>query len=80
MIGVGTIINTIAVLVGGALGMGLGFLLGSFLAATFLSPLLGGWRNVLLLYGGVSVVFSLLCSRCTHLSLFISTYLIYGGK
>jgi cyanate permease len=31
--------------------MALGFLLGSMLSATTLSPLLGGWRNVLILYG-----------------------------
>ncbi len=34
-----------------AMGMALGFLLGSLLSATIFSPLLGGWRNVLIVYG-----------------------------
>jgi MFS family permease len=34
-----------------SMGMALGFLLGSMFSATTLSPLLGGWRNVLILYG-----------------------------
>jgi MFS family permease len=34
-----------------SMGMALGFLLGSLLSATFFSPLLGGWRNVLIVYG-----------------------------
>ncbi|MFT3892826.1 MAG: MFS transporter [Anaerolineales bacterium] len=34
-----------------SMGMALGFLLGSFLSATIFSPLLGGWRNVLIAYG-----------------------------
>ena len=34
-----------------SMGMALGFLLGSLLSATTLSPLLGGWRNVLIAYG-----------------------------
>ena len=37
-------------------GMALGFLLGSLLSATVLSPWLGGWRQVLYLYGALSVV------------------------
>jgi MFS family permease len=40
-----------------SVGMALGFLLGSLLAATFFSPLLGGWRNVLFMYGAVAVLF-----------------------
>ena len=43
-----------------SLGMALGFLCGALLAATVLSPLLGGWRNVLLVYGAVAVVFGIL--------------------
>ena len=43
-----------------AVGMALGFLLGSLLGATFFSPLLGGWRNVLFMYGAVSVLFGIL--------------------
>lgn len=42
-----------------SVGMALGFLLGSLLAATVLSPLLGGWRGVLFAYGAVSILFSL---------------------
>lgn len=34
-----------------SMGMALGFLLGALFSATTLSPLLGGWRNVLILYG-----------------------------
>ncbi len=41
-------------------GMGLGFTVGSLISATILSPLLGGWQNVLFLYGGISVIIGLL--------------------
>jgi cyanate permease len=41
-------------------GMGLGFTVGSMISATVLSPLLGGWQNVLFLYGGISFVIGLL--------------------
>jgi NNP family nitrate/nitrite transporter-like MFS transporter len=41
-------------------GMGLGFMLGAMLSATVMSPLLGGWRNVLFLYGGVSIFLGLI--------------------
>jgi MFS family permease len=34
-----------------SMGMASGFLVGSLISATFLSPWLGGWRNVLFLYG-----------------------------
>ncbi len=34
-----------------SMGMAVGFLLGSMFSATVLSPLLGGWRNVLIVYG-----------------------------
>jgi len=43
-----------------SLGMALGFVCGALLAATVLSPLLGGWRNVLFLYGAVAVLFGIL--------------------
>jgi cyanate permease len=43
-----------------ATGMSLGFTIGAMLSATVLSPWLGGWRNVLFLYGAVSVAFSML--------------------
>lgn len=42
-----------------AVGMGTGLMLGSAVSATILSPLLGGWRNVLFLYGAISIVISL---------------------
>jgi MFS family permease len=42
-----------------ALGMALGFLLGALLAATVFSPILGGWRNVLFMYGAVAILFGL---------------------
>ncbi|MFC1949594.1 nitrate/nitrite transporter [Chloroflexota bacterium] len=41
------------------MGMGLGLMLGPLISATILSPLLGGWRNVLFLYGAISVVISI---------------------
>lgn len=40
-------------------GMALGFMLGSLLGATVLSPLLDGWRNVLFVYGGLAVLVAL---------------------
>lgn len=40
-----------------SMGMALGFLLGSFFSATTLSPLLGGWRNVFILYGLIGALF-----------------------
>jgi MFS family permease len=43
-----------------AFGMAFGFLLGSLLAATVFSPILGGWRNVLFVYGAVAIVFGML--------------------
>ncbi len=43
-------------------GMALGFLLGSLLSATVLSPWLGGWRQVLFLYGALSVVMGIFWS------------------
>ncbi len=43
-----------------SMGMALGFMMGAMLSATVLSPLLGGWRNVLFLYGAISIVISLL--------------------
>lgn len=43
-----------------SVGMAFGFMLGSLLAATVLSPWLGGWRPVFLLYGAIALLFSLL--------------------
>jgi MFS family permease len=40
-----------------SVGMALGFLLGSLLAATVFSPLFGGWRNVVFVYGAVAILF-----------------------
>ena len=42
-----------------SVGMALGFLSGSLLAATVFSPLLGGWRNVLFVYGAVAILFGI---------------------
>jgi MFS family permease len=42
-----------------AAGMALGFMTGSLISATFLSPWLGGWRRVLFFYGGVAVLLSI---------------------
>jgi CP family cyanate transporter-like MFS transporter len=41
-------------------GMGLGFTVGALISATVMSPLLGSWREVLYLYGGISVIIGLL--------------------
>jgi MFS family permease len=38
----------------GAMGIGFGLMLGPMISATVLSPLLGGWRNVLYLFGAIS--------------------------
>jgi len=40
-------------------GMALGFMSGSMVSASVLSPWLGGWRQVLFFYGGVAVVMSI---------------------
>jgi len=40
-------------------GMALGFMVGSLVSATFLSPWLGGWRGVLFVYGGLSALLGL---------------------
>jgi ACS family D-galactonate transporter-like MFS transporter len=42
-----------------SMGMAFGFLIGSMLSATLLSPLLGGWRNVFILYGCVGALFAI---------------------
>jgi len=42
-----------------SVGMALGFLSGALLAATVFSPLLGGWRNVLFVYGAVATLFGI---------------------
>lgn len=42
-----------------SMGMALGFLLGALLSATTFSPLLGGWRNVLIVYGVLGALFSI---------------------
>ena len=41
------------------MGMGLGFMLGSLLSDSLLSPLLGGWRNVFLVYGLLGAAFAI---------------------
>ncbi|MCL4832760.1 MAG: MFS transporter [Caldilineaceae bacterium] len=43
-------------------GMASGFMLGSLLGASVFSPLLGGWRNVLFVYGGVALLVALIWS------------------
>ncbi len=42
-----------------SMGMALGFLIGSLFSATTLSPLLGGWRNVLIAYGVIATLLSI---------------------
>ena len=43
-----------------SMGMAIGFTVGAMISATVLSPALGGWRNVLFLYGGASAAIGLL--------------------
>ena len=43
-----------------AMGMGFGLMLGPMISATILSPLLGGWRGVMVLYGAVSMAVGIL--------------------
>lgn len=42
-----------------SMGMGFGFFVGSMVSATVLSPWLGGWRAVFLLYGSVGALLTL---------------------
>jgi MFS family permease len=42
-----------------SMGMAFGFLSGSMISATFLSPWLGGWQHVLYLYGSIAIVLSI---------------------
>ena len=42
-----------------SMSMALGFMIGSLLSATTFSPLLGGWRNVLIVYGLIGAAFSI---------------------
>ncbi len=42
-----------------SMGMAFGFLIGAQFSATTFSPLLGGWRNVLMLYGLIGTFFSI---------------------
>ena len=43
-----------------SMGMAVGFTVGAAISATLLSPALGGWRNVLYLYAGISVLIGIL--------------------
>jgi MFS family permease len=42
-----------------AMGLAFGFMVSSMISATLLSPWLGGWRNVLFLYGAVAMIASI---------------------
>ena len=42
-----------------SVGMALGFLLGALLAATVFSPIFGGWRSVLFVYGATAILFGI---------------------
>ena len=44
----------------GAMGMGLGLMLGPLISATVLSPALGGWRQVMYFYGAISAFIGIL--------------------
>jgi len=53
--GLGTAQGIITTCVGG------GMMLGAMLSATVLSPLLGGWQNVMFFYGGISILMGIIC-------------------
>jgi NNP family nitrate/nitrite transporter-like MFS transporter len=53
--GLGTAQGILTACVGG------GMMLGAMLSATVLSPLLGGWQNVMFFYGGISVLVGIIC-------------------
>ncbi len=42
-----------------ALGMALGFFIGSMISASYVSPLVGGWRNTFLIYGFSAIVIAI---------------------
>lgn len=44
----------------GAMGVGFGLMLGPLISATYLSPWLGGWSNVLYFYGAIGVILGIL--------------------
>lgn len=43
-----------------SLGIGMGMFMGALISDTIMSPLLGGWRSVLIFYGGISFFMGLL--------------------
>jgi MFS family permease len=45
-----------------SMGMALGFTVGAMISATVLSPWLGGWKNVMFLYGAIAIVIGILWS------------------
>ncbi|OGO19919.1 MAG: hypothetical protein A2144_12795 [Chloroflexi bacterium RBG_16_50_9] len=49
-----------------AMGMGVGTTVGSLISATVLSPWLGGWRNLMFVYGAITIVISLLWFKARH--------------
>jgi MFS family permease len=49
-----------------AMGIGVGTTLGSMVSATVLSPLFGGWRHLMFVFGAISVVGGLLWLRTKH--------------
>lgn len=53
--GLGTAQGIMTACVGG------GMMLGAMLSATVLSPLLGGWKNVMFFYGGISALIGIIC-------------------
>ena len=46
-----------------SMGMALGFIIGSLISATLLSPMTGGWRHVMFLYGLVAMLLAIPWSR-----------------
>jgi NNP family nitrate/nitrite transporter-like MFS transporter len=57
--------------------VGGGMMVGAMISATVLSPLLGGWQNVIFFYGGISILVGIICFLTiptpTHLETSVST-------
>ncbi len=61
-------------------GMAFGFLMGSLLSSTTLSPWLGGWQPVLIFYGCLSIIVSVLWNFTPSLPLRKDEYINSNGK
>lgn len=63
------------------MGMALGFMIGSLLSATVLSPMLGGWRNVMIVYGVIGTLLSIpwyFSKNAPHVTQSTATSITFG--